>query len=144
MSLHHPQFWAAGTIRPCRAVKIEPTADHDFGVLEADANEWCVGISQEGTHDAPGLAGSSGNAAEDGDQITVHGDGEVCLWQKASTNINYGDLLVPDADGCAVPAASTGTTIQNVLAEALETSTVTGAKIRVRVVRFKFRPAVSE
>lgn len=137
----NPRYTAGGTIRTCRAVKADPTAD--FTVLEADANELCVGISQEGPYDAPGLSGATANAAIAGQQLRVYGPGEECLAEIGATDVTAGELLKSDNDGLLLPIATTGTTVQIYVARALETATETGAKVRVQVEIGHVRPALT-
>jgi hypothetical protein len=116
------------------------TAD-DQG-LEADANDVLIGISYEGGKHAP-LSDlvSSNPHAESGDPIGLYGDGEQCLLELGGTVVR-GGRLKSDADGKGVAVATTGTTIQQYGAIALE-SGVSGEKIRVFVLLGSERPALS-
>lgn len=134
-----PSFIAKGDIRPCRFVKIDTS--NDFGVLEADANEDGIGISQEGTKQAP-IPGASTLAAADGENIQVYGPGEVCLLQLGSGGATRGGNLKSDADGKGVAVATTGTTIQLVRAVALQ-SGLEDEKIQVLIRPYDVRPALS-
>jgi hypothetical protein len=129
---------AAGTIRPSRFVKQSTAAD--FAFLEADANEAIIGVSHESTQDAP-IPGASANAAEDGDALAVYPIGVVCLLELGGT-VARGDELKSDADGKGVVRATTGTTVQNIGALALE-SGVSGELIKVLVFRSSVRPALA-
>lgn len=113
-----PQLIAGGDIRPSRFVKVSGVADNT--ALEADANEVIIGISQAGTRDAPGLTGTSANAAVAGDPVQIFGLGDVCLLTIGSGGCTSGDRLKSDADGKGIPIAGTGGN-QNVGAIALET-----------------------
>lgn len=138
-SITVPQFQAGGDIRPARFVKLSGAAD--FTVLEADANERVFGIATDATRDPP-LPNASALAAAAGDQLRIHGVGEETTIELGSGGATRGAMLVSDADGKAVAAASTGTTVQWIGAEALE-SGLEGELIRVVVRNFPFRPALT-
>lgn len=138
MGVPQLQGVAGGTIRVCRFLKVSDS--HTFA--EADANEWVAGIASEGSADNP-ATGTAGNAAESGDQFQFYGDGEICLLAINDTvDCSAASLLKSDADGLGVNIATTGTTVQNYGAEALEDG-VAGDRIRVRIIRGKTRPALS-
>jgi hypothetical protein len=134
-----PAYVAGGTIRPCRFIKADSSASHT--VLEADANERTVGIAGSETNQPP-LSDlvSSSNHATTGQSVHAYGPGEECYLELGDTVVN-GGLLKSDADGKGVPIASTGTTIQQVGARALEDG-VSGNKIRVEVIEYSERPAL--
>lgn len=132
---------AGGDIRPSRIVKISTAAD--FTALEADANEFGIGISQVGTEDPPGLSGASTNAASAGKNVQVFGPGSICLLELGSGGATRAGFLKSDADGKGVAIATTGTTAQNVVAVALE-SGAENEKVRVQVLPMhKVYPALS-
>lgn len=133
----HPQWKAGGDIRVCRFVNLHT----DESLLEADANEWTVGISSEAAQDAP-IPGASALAAASGDYVVIHGDGEVCRLVLGSGGATVMDLLKSDADGGGVTIAASGTTQQLYGAEALETG-LEGELIRVRIIRGKTYPALA-
>lgn len=110
---------AGGTIRPSRFVKMSTAAD--FTLLEADANEFVVGIAHEAPRDAP-LDGASANLAESTapDPVPYYGEGRVCLLTIGSGGITRGAYLKSDADGNGVALAAS--TKQNVGAIALESA----------------------
>lgn len=135
----NPNFIAGGDIRPCRFVK---GGAADLTVLEADANEAVIGISQEGTKAAP-IPSASTLAAAAGENIGVHGLGEVCLLTLGSGGATRFGYLKSDADGNGVAIATTGTTAQMVGAIALQ-SGLEGEKIRVQVLHMhKVYPALT-
>lgn len=135
-------FIAGGDIRPCRIVKMDTTASEPFQVKEADANEFGIGVSQEGTRLAPGVSGSTANAGEDTYQVRVFGPGEQPLLELGSGGITQGDLIKSDADGKGVAVATTGTTIQNYIGWALEDG-AENEKVRIFVHPGKTRPALA-
>ncbi len=107
------------------------------------ANAEIIGVSQEGTRSFPQQGVAADYAAADGETFACYSVGEVCLVE-AGAAIDPGTLLKSDADGRAVPIATTGTTIQNYGAVALEQATAAGQAIRCLVVPFgKVRPALS-
>lgn len=133
---------AGGTIRRARFVNIKTTANNT--VEEADANDRTIGISQEGGREAPlpSVTDDPPNAAISGEQLRVHLPGEPALLEIGSGGCTAGDELKSDADGKGVVRASTGTTIQNVGAIALETA-VEGELAKVFVVYAHVRPALA-
>lgn len=135
-----PQLVAGGDIYPCRFVKLS-TSD-DFTVLQADANAEIIGVSQEGSRTPP-LSDlvTDTKAAASGQSLKIFTDGDVCLLEAGGT-ITRGDLLKADANGKAVTVATTGTTIQNYGAIALQ-SGASGEKILVQVRFGKVRPALT-
>ena len=129
---------ASGDIRPCRFVKISGA---NAGA-EADANEETIGISGDSTKGPPGISGSSTNHAESTDPIELYGLGDECKVE-AGGSFSAGDKLKSDADGKAVVSATTGATMQNVSARALEASTGSGQLVRVVVERDTYYPALA-
>jgi hypothetical protein len=133
---------ANGTIRRCRFVKMD-TADSN-GVLEADANEKTVGISDIGTSDdgpTPSVTADPSQVTA-GKSVLVHTLGKTCQLEAGSGGFSAGDDLKSDADGKGVVAASTGTTVQRIGAHAL-TAAAAGELGWVIVVYAAVRPALS-
>ena len=130
-------YLASGDIQPCRFVK----TDADFSIAEANANEKLFGISQEGTRTAPIPDTSETLAAKVGEECRVFQDGEVCLLQLGDT-VTADQDLKSDSDGAGVPALTTGTTVQQIGAVALQGGAV-GEKILVRVRIDSKLPAVA-
>lgn len=135
-----PQLVAGGDIYPCRFVKLSAAAD--FTVLQADANAEVIGIAQEGSRKPP-LSDliTDMKAAEAGDSVKMFTDGDVCLLEAGGT-VTRGDLLKADANGKGITVASSGTTIQNYGAVALQ-SGAAGEKILVQARFGKVRPALT-
>ncbi len=130
MEIPGPAFRSGGTISPCRAVKIDVSADRQ--VVQATASSKCIGIAQEGQKGAPGLPGSdSAIAALAGDQLQVIGPGRVALAELGSA-VTSGDDLEADGNGRLVPATTTG--VHNIVARALEAGAATGMRINVFVM----------
>lgn len=103
----YPAFMANGNIYPCRFVKLDTTADHK--VLQSGAGDLSIGISQEGTNQAPIPEASTQYAAAAGQALKVYGVGERCKLEIGSGGCTAGDLLKPDADGKGV-AVTAGNT----------------------------------
>lgn len=135
-----PQLVAGGDIRPCRFVKQSTAAD--FAGLEADANEVTLGISGEGTELPPIPQQTTAYHASSGKPIDLLAEGDICFLEAGSGGWTRGGRLISDADGKGVACATTGTTIQNIGAIALESASA-GEKARVQVRHESYRPALT-
>lgn len=133
-----PQLVASGNINACRFVK----QDGDFRGAEANANERVIGISKEGSKYPPlsDLVTTNYHAIL-GDPIGLNGEGDECLLELGGT-VTAGDLLKSDNDGKGVAIATTGTTMQNYGARALQGGG-SGEKIRVQVKLGEVYPALT-
>lgn len=129
---------SGGDIRPARFIKLSTSADHT--VLESDANERIFGVSIDAAQDAP-IPNADGDAADSGDFFRYFGPEEEATLELGTGGATRGDMLKSDADGKGVVAASTGTTVQWIGAEALESGSA-GEKIKVLVKSYPFRPAL--
>jgi len=127
-----PLLMANGDIYPCRFVKLDTSGDH-YGI-QATANSQIIGVSMEGSNYPP-LSDivTTVYAAQQGDYYKLYGDGEQCLVE-AGTSIAMGDRLKSDANGRAVPIATTGTTNQNMGGVALAAASALGEKIPIQVL----------
>lgn len=96
-----PSFIAKGNISPSRFVK--QSGDH--GVLQCVANEEAIGVSHEGTREAP-ITGITPLTAIEGEGVMVYTDTVTCEIE-AGANITAGQKLKPDANARAVPAVAT-------------------------------------
>lgn len=132
-----PALQASGTIRTSRFVKISG----EFTCAECDANDPIIGVSYQGSNSAPIPDSTQGNAAISGQVPRLYGEGDECLLELGDT-VSAGAYLKSDADGKGVPALTTGTTVQNVGAIALQDG-VSGALIRVAVHLERRLPAAS-
>lgn len=128
MSIQSPQWVAGGNIAPSRFVMNIKT--EDFTCVQATANLKVVGISMEGTREAPIPSVSTSLAAEDGENLQVYGNTEICLLELGGTVVS-GDDLKSDADGKGVVSAQ-GSTSQQIGAVALQAG-VSGNLILVQV-----------
>lgn len=99
MPAQAPSFIAKGSIPPSRFVK--QSGDH--GVVVCGAGDEAVGISHEGTREAP-IAGITPMAALEGESCQVYVDPWPCEIVAGDT-IVAGDKLMPDAEAKAVPAS---------------------------------------
>lgn len=136
------KFVAGGAIAPSRFVQHSST---DNTVTQpSTANVRCFGISQPGTHDAPGITGASANAAlADLDMIQVFLPGMICPLEAGVGGWTAGDLLKCDSTGKGQTAAAVNTTVQWCSAIALENN-VAGEKGRVLVISpTPYYPAIS-
>lgn len=129
-------FEASGTITPSSFVKISG----NFTVALAGANEAAIAISGPETR---AVVDSNPTAhAVSGEPCSVYNPGEVAYLKLAGT-VTAGDFLKSDASGLGVVIATTGTTAQNVGAQALQ-SGVADDIIRVRVLPLhKVYPALA-
>lgn len=95
-------YVANGTIRTARFVKVDPSDNNS--VLEADANERILGVSQMGGRTAPipDVVTDPVEAAQTGEHLLVHLQGEYALLEIGSGGCTAGDLLKSDADGKGV------------------------------------------
>lgn len=132
---------ANGTIRVARFVK-QDTGDNN-SVLEADANEQVIGVSQMGGRDAPipTLTTDPVEAAQAGDDLKFHSIGDNCLIEAGGT-ITAGAFLKSDADGKAVVIATTGTTLQRYGGYS-EEAAADGELFKMVVLPGSERPALS-
>jgi len=134
-----PSFYVNGNVGVSCFVKPYTSADNTVAI--ASTNDIIAGISSEAGR-APNLPGVTVYAGITGDQMKVYGDGQVCLLTLGTGGATAGDKLKSDSSGYGVVAATTGTTVQQIGAEALQTGSA-GDRIKVRVLRHGFLPAVS-
>jgi len=105
-----PNYFANDTITPSRIVVGDVTKDFHVKQAASSTSIPFVGISQDGTRDAPGVTGSGTYAAKPGDPIRVHGVGEEALLEvKGSTTIDAGNLITAHTDGTGRPVVSSDT-----------------------------------
>lgn len=124
-----PALIAGGDVYISRFVKLSTTADNT--ALQAGANERSVGISHDGTRDAPGVTGATADlAASAGKPVKTYGLGDICLLWAGSGGFTAGDQIKSDADGKGVTAGSAN---DQVGAEALQT-VAWNERGRVRIV----------
>jgi hypothetical protein len=124
-----PNLIAGGNINPASFVKISTAADNT-ALQAAAATDLLIGVAQEGTHDAPGLTGSSAYAATAGKPIQIYGVGDTCLLVLGTGGCTAGQFLTSDASGNGVAAAST-----NIVGAMSLEAGVAAAKVRVVVTQ---------
>jgi hypothetical protein len=114
------KFVAGGAVAPSRFVILDAT--YDSTVTQAGtANIRCIGVSQTGTKEAPGLTGASANAATaDKDMLQVFLPGDIAPLEIGSGGVTRGNMIKTDNTGKGVASATTGATLQWVQAIALE------------------------
>lgn len=104
--LHGPSLSAivaSGSVYPSRFVKYDTT---DYKVVQAEADDSVIGISQEGAKLPPTDENySSGLYFSAGDAIAIYGVGRNCLLELGTTVV-VGDALGPDADGKGITVAT--------------------------------------
>lgn len=129
------QMAASGNIEPMRCVKVSG----DKTVAQGGSNEWCIGISGRSSnvdYDDTKHANTSSLAVE----ILSPGQSGPAV---AGGAITAGALLISDANGKVVAAATTGTTLQEVIGIALRGASADGEIIPVLVNPQKYYPAIS-
>ena len=137
-----PLLVAGGDIYPSRFVTLSTSEDNTG--IQSTANSEIIGVSQVGTNYPPlDNLSLDGYAATDGQPFRLIGDGEQCLVEAGGV-ITNGQKLMSDGDGKAVAIATTGTTIQNSGAIALQSASASGVMILVQVNALqKTRPALT-
>lgn len=132
---------ARENILPSRFVRLD--SNSECGCLQAGDNTDIIGVAQAGAN-RPQITGwvDAQYAAQAGQQVQVAGLGSVCLVE-AGAQITPGQYLKSDSQGRAAPIATTGTTIQNYGAVALQGASGAGEKLRVQVLLGKVRPALT-
>ncbi len=128
-----PALVANGNIFPSRFVT--PTTSTDHRGQQATANSPIIGITRDETNRPPIVdpaITNPGYHAIAGEPIRMIGDGEIGYIQSGDA-ITAGDRLKSDANGKAIPIATTGDVLQQVGAIALESAAAADLKIRVQV-----------
>lgn len=125
----NPNLTASGTIQPYRFVKVSGV----MTVAAAGANEDAIGISQASTRN-PTDTSPTAHAISGGSVALWSGGGDTALLELGGS-VTAGDELIAGSAGVGVTRATTGTTIQNVAAVALES----GSSGDVRRVMLRFR-----
>lgn len=136
-----PQFVAGGDIYPHRFLKISTAAD--FTALQATANDQIIGISGPGSNYPPlNDLVTTNKHATSGQPVDINGDGDACLLELGGT-VTRGDRLKADSNGKGVAIATSGTTIQQFGAVALQSGS-SGEFIYVQVTSLRSeRPALA-
>lgn len=103
MAQSMPSFLFGGDCEPSRFVKLSSSADHT--VVRCGAGEAAIGISFEGSKDAP-IPGASALAVVSGMSTRVYQIGESCELE-AGGAVSAGDYIKSDSTGRGVTASST-------------------------------------
>jgi len=94
---------SGGNIAPSRFVKLSTAADNT--ALQCGAGEMPVGVSQRGTRNAPYSSLDDGYAAIAGENLQVHGLGDLAVVECGGT-VTAGTSVKADTDGKAVNASA--------------------------------------
>lgn len=121
-------YVANGNIKPCRAVRLDTSAEGKV-ITGSATNQKIIGVSQEGSRRAPGSDSDDGYCAKAGENVKVYGPGSRCLLALGGT-VTIDDRLECDSDGAGV---TTTTDNEAIFARALQ-SGVSGQQIMVEVI----------
>jgi hypothetical protein len=121
----NPSYVAGEAIEASRILKQDPSYDHQC--LKATLGSTPIGVSHEGTDDAP-IPGASAYAAHLGYSCKVYGPTETCEIAVGSLAIAAGDHVAPDANSKAQPAVHGFPYVGKALAAG-----AASAKVRVQV-----------
>lgn len=135
-----PQVIAGGNINVSRFVK--PSTAADMTVLQCGANEQAIGVAYEGNNSPPTPDLATSYAAIAGAPLRIYGPGDICQVVAGSGGVTRGGRVKSDADGKAVPIATTGTTIQQIAGWALETA-AENELFRIMLHPYSERPALT-
>lgn len=94
---------SGGNITPSRFVKLSTAADNT--ALQCGAGEMPIGVSQRGTRNTPYSSLDDGYAAISGENLQVHGPGELAVVEAGGT-VTAGTSVKSDANGKAVDATA--------------------------------------
>ena len=130
MPLNNMSYVAGEDLAPARFVTRSTTEDNTV-IYPDDGSVVLVGITFNGTREAPIPSVSESLAAEDGEPVRVHGPGDRCeiLLGEAITAANL--LLTAGTDGVGM-AASSGDFVGAIA----ERAAGSGEKVWVQVVQF--------
>jgi hypothetical protein len=98
MSSHSIGWTASGTINPSVFVTI--SGEHT--VQQSNYGDQPIGISTCATRDAP-IPNALTVAAQSGDSIGIHEDGEYCYLTVGNVAVTAGQNLGPDSNGYGQP-----------------------------------------
>jgi hypothetical protein len=130
MPLNNMSYVAGEDLEPCRFVKRSTTEDNTV-VYADDGTAAIVGITFNGTKDAPIPLNTTGYVAEDGDPVRVYGPGDRCEVELGETITAANLNLTATTDGKAVAATS-----GNFVGAIAERAASSGENVWVQVVQF--------
>ncbi|MEM6798546.1 MAG: hypothetical protein AAF589_03445 [Planctomycetota bacterium] len=136
-----PQLQASGTINPNRFVAKSGVRQG----AQAGDNEAVIGASGQSTKFPPleDLVTTNPHAVA-GEPIAVFGMGDIVAVEAgAAIDASSVEFVKSDANGRAVPVATTGAVNQNVAARPLESAAAAGELIMVQLMFDTIRPALS-
>lgn len=110
MSFAQPKtMFANGTIIRCRAVKLDPTANHKV-IQCAAINDTPFGIAGDEARTAPtpDVGISPYQVAQAGEPLDVHPNTSECLLEIGTGGVKAGDRLTTDVNGAGVTNPKTG------------------------------------
>jgi hypothetical protein len=107
---------ATGNIEPSRVLVL--STSNPYQCSQAGANARPIGVSQVGSKYLP-TPGAATLAAEAGDPVAYHDEGEIALVEYGGT-VTIGAELEADAQGRAIVAATTTATVRNIIGIAHE------------------------
>ena len=94
--------WVFGVdIEPSRIVRQDAANDHQ--VLKAVLGDTPIGVTHEGSRDAP-IPGITALAAKQGESARVYGDTETCEVVVGTIAVLAGEYIAPDANSLGQPA----------------------------------------
>ena len=125
MNVSLPAFSASADIACSRFVKISG----NFTVNQCVANEVAIGVSAEGTTEAP-IPGASTLAARTGELLRVFGQDEVAVIE-VGASVTAGGFVKPDANGRAIPAVAN----DRYSGQVLRSQSTVGGKTEILVCR---------
>lgn len=97
----NPSYRFGEDIGPSLFVKASTAAPHT--VLKAALGEKAIGVTHEGTREAP-IPGITPLCAKSGESARVYGEDETCDVIAGAVAITDGSFVRPDADSKAIPA----------------------------------------
>lgn len=129
-----PNFIAGGDIAPSIFVKLSGSRDKE--VVACVADDEAIGVSHEGTREAP-ITGITPLAAKDDEPVMVYTEGIQCEIVAAGT-ISPGDKLVPDASGHASALAAGSAASGDTFSAIAVSSAADGERVKAIVRRGTF------
>lgn len=134
MPAQSPSFIARGDIPPSVFVKQNGT---DHGIVVCVANDEAIGVSHEGTREAP-ISGITPLAAKNGESCQVYTDTWSCEII-AGAAIVAGNKLKPDINGHAVPvvgdALGAAGAVDKIYSAIARSSAAIGERVKCTVQR---------
>lgn len=131
MPLNNMSYVAGEDLKPARFVKRSTSEDNTVVYID-DGTEVIVGITFNGTREAPIPSVSETLVAEDGEPVRVHGPGDRCEVVLGETITAANLNLTASTDGVAV-AASAGDFVGAIA----ERAAASGEKVWCSVTQFE-------